>query len=64
MRRLSVSDAVSCAKQFGQPYMVCEMDHEDGRRKYVRSLEYSNDDEFLAFDGKILAIGYPDGTRE
>ena len=64
MRRLTVKDAVSCAKQFGFPWMLCEMDHEEGRRKCIRKLSYSTEDEFLAFDGTILAIGYPDGSSE
>jgi len=44
--------------------MICEMDHEEGRRKYLRPLRYADEDEFLAFEGRILAIGYEDGEVE
>ena len=63
-RRLTPADAVSCAKSFGYPWMICEMDHEEGRRKYLRPLRYADEDEFLAFEGRILAIGYEDGEVE
>ena len=61
-RKLTVADAVSAARAFGYPWMICEMDYEDSRRKYLRPLRYSNEDEFYAFDGRILSIGYPDGS--
>jgi len=64
MRPLTAADAVSCAKQYGYPWMVCEMDYEEGRQKYLRPLRYADEDEFIAFDGKVLAVGYPDGDFE
>ena len=30
----------------------------------LRPLRYSDEDEFLAFDGRILAVGNPDGSTE
>jgi hypothetical protein len=63
-RKLTLADAISCAKQFGYSWMICEMDFEDGRKKYLRPLRYANEDEFYAFDGKILCIGNPDGSTD
>lgn len=63
-RTATVANALSSAKLFQCPMMLCEMDHEDGRIRRIRKLEYSNEDEFCAFDGRILAIAYPDGSTD
>ena len=42
--------------------MLCELDYEDTKRNFLRPLSYSTEDEFIAFDGRILAIGHADGT--
>ena len=48
----------------GEPYMVCEIDHEDSRRLEVHPLAYEEDPEFEAFEGEIAVVIYPDGTIE
>ena len=64
MRTLTVKDVISSAKAFGYPWMLCELDYEEGRKTYLKPLRYADEDEFYAFDGKIKSIGYPDGTYE
>ena len=63
-RKLTVTDVISYARQFGYSWMICEMDHEDGRRKYLRPLRYADTDEFYAFEGQILCIGHADGRTD
>ena len=62
MTKLTVKDAVSCAKQFGKPWALCEMWCGGVRCRYVRALQYTTSGEFIALDGVILAVGYPDGS--
>jgi len=52
------------ARNNGAPYMVAEIDYEDTRRRATYPLAYEDDPEFEAFDGRILAVAYPDGTVE
>jgi len=44
--------------------MVCLMDDGDSTNQHVYRLSYVNRDEFIAFDGEVLLIAYPDGTYE
>lgn len=63
-RTALVSRALNMARAANVPYMVAELDHEDTRRQSVHPYSYANYDEFYAFDGKILVIGYPDGSTD
>jgi len=54
--------AQELARDRGEPYMVCEMDHEDSRRLQVHPLSYADEPEFQAFAGMISVIAYPDGS--
>lgn len=45
-------------------WCVAELDHEDGRKLFCMPLDATEDDEFLAFDGRIQAIVWADGTIE
>lgn len=56
--------ATKKAKQTGRTYMVCELDYEDSQRLYVRPEWFADTDEFVAFDGRILALAYPNGETE
>jgi len=48
----------------GEPYMVCLTDDGDSTSQHVYRLSYAGCNEFVAFDGEILLIAYPDGTYE
>ena len=63
-RSPTVADAIAQAKAFGYAWMVCELDYEDTRRRYLRPLRYADEDEFFAFGGYIISIGHPDGTGD
>ena len=52
------------ARQHNRPYMVYLVDHEDGRAVRIADYDYAREPEFLAFDGEVLAIIYPDGEVE
>ena len=56
------SRAQELARDNGEPYMVCEIDHQETRRLAVHPLSYADDPEFQAFDGLISVIAYPDGS--
>lgn len=52
------------AKRDYSAWAVVEMDHEDGRKLFCVPLDYTDYDEFLAFDGHIEAIAWGDGLVE
>lgn len=64
MANATMTEMVRRARKYDEPWMLCEMDYEDTKRNFLRPLSYSQEDEFIAFDGRILAIGYQDGTVE
>ena len=57
--------AATNARRLNEPFAVIDIDNgEDGRAVECRPLDYCDTDEFIAFDGRILSIHYPDGTSE
>lgn len=56
--------AKQLAKNKNVPYMVCEVDFEDGRETVVYPYSWALTEEFTAFDGKIISIHWPDGSTE
>ncbi|KKN16591.1 hypothetical protein LCGC14_0974310 [marine sediment metagenome] len=52
------------ARRIDGPAMVYRIDHEDTDRLAVGRLDYSDEPEFDAFDGRILTVVWPDGTIE
>ena len=56
--------ALTLAKRTGEPAAVCEIDHDEDRATRVYRLDYTTTGEFDAFDGRILAVVYPDGMIE
>jgi hypothetical protein len=58
------NDAIAKARTKGEPVVVVEMDHNDGRRRYIVAEQFINTDEFSAFDGEIIGFAYPNGEYE
>lgn len=53
------------AKQRQEAFAVVSLDDGAyGRDILAVGLGYCDSDEFIAFDGRILSIHYPDGTSE
>jgi hypothetical protein len=59
-----IARARELARDTDQPYIVAEIDHEDTRLLEIHPLAYADSPEFVAFDGVVVVIAYPDGTIE
>ncbi len=59
-----IDRALSLAKDHGQPYMVCRIDHNDDRVERIYPFSYADDPEFEAFGGEVLTVAYPDGSTD
>ena len=60
----SVSEAVRRAKSSGEVRYLVEYDHGEGRRRAVVSESFLQEDEFEAFDGRVVGCASPESGFE
>lgn len=59
-----IDKAIRRANKYNETYIIAEIDFEDDRKLEIWKLKDTNLDEFIAFEGVILAIAYPSGSFE